>query len=108
MTDQPSTQAIDQPEGAFEFCDMSLGAYWQRGRWKRDKLRGAALADDDLRDQGIEPDDIFRAPFHVGWMTETVEHDGEWCDPQWPIYTFVTAPPQPNVTAMEVSWLDFA
>jgi hypothetical protein len=98
---------IDQPSGAFEFCNMSLGAYWQPGRWTRDKLRGRALSDDDLRDQGVEALDILRAPFHVGWMTETIEHDGEWCDPQWPIYHLETAKPDEDMTAMEVSWLDF-
>jgi hypothetical protein len=95
----------DQPEGAFEFCDMSLGAYWRRGRWKRDKLRGAALADGELRDQ-VEPLDILRAPFKVGWLTETIEHDGEWCDPAWPIYHFVTVAPDAETTAIEASWLE--
>jgi hypothetical protein len=104
-----ATTTIDQqPDGVVAFCDQSLGAYWKPGRWKRDKLRGAALTDDELRDQDVMPADIFRAPFHVGWMIETVAHDGEWCDPVWPVYRLETAEPKPGVTSMEVSWLDFA
>lgn len=96
---------IDQPEGVFELCDLGgLGAYWRRGRWTRDKLRGAALSDDDLRDQDIEPRDIFAAEFHVGWMTETIAHDGEFCDPVWPVYRFETVKPT-DVPAIEASWL---
>lgn len=97
---------IDQPEGAFEFCDMRLGAYWRRGWWKRDKLRGAALSDDELLDQLEDRRDVLRAPFHRGWMVEEIEHDGEWCDPQWPVYHLVTAEPEGN--AMQVSWLELA
>lgn len=99
---------IDQPEGPFELCEaFDLGMYWRRGRWSRDKLRGAALSDDELRDRDVEPLEILRAPFRVGWMIETIAHDGEWCDPQWPVYRFVTTQPEPGVTTVEASWLDF-
>jgi hypothetical protein len=77
--------------------------YWQPGRWKRDKLRGKALSDDEL---DMEPIDIFRAPFHVGWLLERIAHDGEWCDPQWPVYEVITSPPKPRETAIEASWLE--
>lgn len=97
---------IDQPAGAFELCDFSLGAYWQPGRWTRDKLRGAALSDPDLRDQDVEPLEILRAPFHVGWIIEAeAETDGEWCDPAWPVYRLETSEPEPGTKAMEASWL---
>jgi len=96
---------LDQPEGVMEFCDGGgLGWYWRPGAWTRDKLRGAALSDDELRDQGIEPRDIFRAPFGTGWITETIEHDGEWCDPQWPVYRFETV--RPEGTCVQASWLE--
>jgi hypothetical protein len=102
-----STRLIDQPAGPFEFCDATLGAYWQPGRWTRDKLRGRALSDRWASEEyGLEPAEIFRAKFHVGWMVETIQHDGEWCDPQWPVYTFQESLPEDGRNAMEVSWLE--
>jgi len=101
-------QEVIQPEGAFEFCDFSLGAYWRSGwEWTRRTLRGAALGDDDLTAQLEDKRDILYAPFHRGWLVETVEHDGEWSDPQWPIYTFQTTEPDGG-TSMKVSWLELA
>lgn len=93
--------------GPIGVCDGGpLGAYWQPGRWTRDKLRGHALRDHGLRDEyGIEPDDIFAASFGRGWVLEVVEHDGEWCDPRWPVYRFTTIEPGPGSTAVEASWL---
>lgn len=103
MSDQ---ETFGQPSGVVEYCDAGgMGWYWQPGVWKRDKLRGAALTDDDLRDQDVEPADIFRAPFRVGWLTEVIALDGEWCDPQWPVYRFEKTRPK-NTPAIEASWLE--
>lgn len=88
-----------------ESCSFELAWYWRAGRWTRDKLRGAALSDDDLAD--FDRIDILRAPFRRGWMVETIAHDGEWCDPVWPVYQFHTTEPTEG-RAWEASWLEMA
>jgi hypothetical protein len=86
-------------DGIVESCEGNGPAWFVRcGWWSRGKLRGAALSSVDL-----EPWDIFRAPFHRGYVYEDVPHTGEWCDPQWPVLRFVL---EPHVGAEPASWLE--